>query len=133
MVVISQKGKKRLGGWIFLKDMLASEILEVGNELHIECLWFCLQSVLQDKLDKVKTHWNTRRIRKSKYGTLSGVLDVLYCLLERSVGDECILLIEQHTINEMEEYFQTEKSSNINKNDTVVKIDCQEIFPLSYR
>ena len=106
--------------------MIASGIVEVGNELHMECLWFCFQSVLQDELDKVKTHWNTHRIRKSKYGTVSGVPDVLYFLPERSGGDECIVLIEQHTINEMEEYLQTEETSN--SNNTVVENDYQEYF-----
>ena len=119
--------KGKTSWWMdFFKDMIASGIVEVGNELHMECLWFCFQSVLQDELDKVKTHWNTHRIRKSKYGTVSGVPDVLYFLPERSGGDECIVLIEQHTINEMEEYLQTEESSN--SNNTVIENDYQEYF-----
>lgn len=58
----------RAGWWIdFFKDMAESGVLDIGNTLHMECLWFCFESVLQDELDKVKDHWNSHRIRPSRW------------------------------------------------------------------
>ncbi|CAB4018715.1 Hypothetical predicted protein [Paramuricea clavata] len=62
--------------------MAATEVLDIGSEFHLECLWFGFESLLQNDLDKVKNHWNTHRIRRSKYGTVPGVPDILvfFCL-----------------------------------------------------
>lgn len=70
----------RAGWWIdFFKDMVTAGILDLGNSLHMECLWFCFQPLIDSELDKVKVHWNTHRIRSSRHqGTVSGVPDILY-------------------------------------------------------
>lgn len=69
----------RSSWWIdFFKDMAAAELLDIGSEFHLECLWFCFQSLLQNDLNKVKNNWNTHRIRRSKYGTAPGVPDILF-------------------------------------------------------
>ena len=53
----------RAGWWIDLfKDMGESGVLDIDHTLHMKCLWFCFQSVLQDELDKVKDHWNSHCI-----------------------------------------------------------------------
>ena len=37
----------RAGLWIdFFKDMAESGLLDIGNTLHMECLWFCFEPVL---------------------------------------------------------------------------------------
>lgn len=63
----------------FFKDMIASGQLELGNILHMECLWFCFEPVLSLELDAIKIQWNTHRIRQTRnHGTVSGVPDVMY-------------------------------------------------------
>ena len=44
----------RSGFWIdFFKDMVEQTILQLGNEFHMECLWFCFSWLIQLDLDKV--------------------------------------------------------------------------------
>ena len=80
----------RTDWWInFFKDMSESGMLNIGNQLHMECLWFCFSSILQKDLDGVIEHWNTHRIRRSRHGTVPGVPDVLYFLPKTSGRSDC--------------------------------------------
>lgn len=93
----------RTSWWIDLfKEMVNSELLDLGNMLHTECLWFCFQGVLQEDLDEVRLHWNTHRIRYSRHGTVPGVPDVLYHVPEQSGGFECKVSLSRETIHEVE-------------------------------
>ena len=57
----------RAGWWIgFFKDMTSFGILDLGNILHMECLWFCFRPGIETELEHVKIHWNTHRIRHSR-------------------------------------------------------------------
>lgn len=40
----------------FFKDMVDSGILDIGNDLDMECLWFCIESFLQDELYRTRIH-----------------------------------------------------------------------------
>ena len=51
---------------------------DIGNELHLECLWFCFSSILQRDVNGLVEHWNTHQIRLSRHGTVPGVPNVLY-------------------------------------------------------
>ena len=105
----------RAGWWIdFFKDMAESGVLDIGNTLHMECLWFCFESVLQDELDKVKDHWNSHRIRPSRNATVSGVPDVLYYLPQRSGGIECLHIVQREQVDEMEHHIQYENPDESN-------------------
>ena len=105
----------RAGWWIdFFKDMAESGVLDIGNTLHMECLWFCFESVLQDELDKVKDHWNSHRIRPSRNGSVSGVPDVLYYLPQRSGGIECLHIVQRQQVDEMEQHIQYENPDESN-------------------
>jgi hypothetical protein len=76
----------RSSWWIdFFKEMAVTEVLDIGSEFHLECLWFCFESLLQNDLDKVNNHWNTHRIRRSKYGTVPSVPDILFFCLSVQV------------------------------------------------
>lgn len=87
----------------FFKDMCASAVLDLSNELHKECIWFCFNNIIQDMLDEVKIHWNTHRIRKSKYGAVAGIPNVLYHLPEDHGGIPCKCpLPSQHQIAQVE-------------------------------
>ena len=97
----------RTSWWIdHFNSMANSGLLDIDNKLHKECLWFCYQQLLQDELDRVKHHWNTHRIRPSRYGTVPGVPNVLYHLPHRSGGIECKVAIPADKINVMEIYVQ---------------------------
>ncbi|KAK2558002.1 hypothetical protein P5673_019570 [Acropora cervicornis] len=76
--------------WIdFFNQMCDSELLDLGDELQVECLWFCFSGVLQEHFDTVKFHWNTHRTRPSRHGTASGIPNVLYHLPDCTGGIEC--------------------------------------------
>lgn len=93
----------RSSWWIDLfKGMADTGILELGNTLHKECLWFCFHSVLQVDLDNVRDHWNTHRIRPSRHGTVPGVPDVLYYLPQLSGGFDCKVSVSTDKIQRME-------------------------------
>ena len=94
----------RGGSWIdFFKDMSATGILEIGNMLHMECLWFCFQPVISTELERVREHWNTHRIRSSRmHGHVSGVPNILYYLPDRSGAIECKYGVDDESIAEME-------------------------------
>lgn len=93
--------------WIDLfKDLVESGMVDLGNELHRECLWFCYSSLIQKDLDHVKDHWNTHRIRPSRYGTVPGVPNVLYHLPERSGGSDCGIQVALDKLYEMEAYLE---------------------------
>lgn len=105
----------RAGWWIdFFKDMVTSGILDLGNSLHMECLWFCFHSILTNELEKVKIQWNTHRIRHSRnQGTVSGIPDVMYYLPERTNGIECKCTVTAHQIQEMEQKVQFEEDDEV--------------------
>ena len=83
------------GYWIdFFKDLVEETTLQLGNTLHMECLWFCFSSLLQLDLDKVKDHWNSHYIRKSRYDTVSGLPDILYFLPEYNGKQDALLTLK---------------------------------------
>ena len=77
-------GQGRAGWWIdIFKDMVSAGLLDIDNVMQMEVLWFCFEAVLQNVVDKIKQHWNTRYIRCSEHGTAPGVPDVLFYLPDR--------------------------------------------------
>ena len=99
--------------WIdFFKDMVEHGMFDTGNVIHMECLWFCFQEILQEELDKVKVHWNTHRIRNSQYSHVSGVPDVLYFLPERSGGVDCKVPLSTQEISQLESQLTTDNTSH---------------------
>lgn len=75
--------KNRSNWWKnFFKDLESQGIIDSSSELRKECLWYCFSGVIQSDLDAVKEHWNTHRIRKSRFDTVSGRPDALFYLPE---------------------------------------------------
>ena len=64
--------------------------------------WFCFHGVLQEDLNNVRNHWNTHRIRPSRYGTVPGVPDVLYYLPQHSGSFDCKISVSAEKVREME-------------------------------
>ena len=113
--------KMRSHWWInFFKDMCSSGLLDVGNYLHKECLWFCFYRILNEDLQKTMTSWNSHHIRPSRHDCISGSPDVLYFLPERSGGVNNLQTVSSAKITEME--LQQENDEGIEDND------CQEYF-----
>ena len=103
----------RAGWWIdFFKDMVSAGLLDIGNVMQMEALWFCFEAVLQNELDKVKQHWNTHRIRRSGHGTVPGVPDVLFYLPDRSSAVDCKWVVQSRNIDEMEQHLNVENNDN---------------------
>lgn len=100
--------------WInFFKDMVDGRLVDLTQELEIECLWFCFSKLLQNVLDEVKEHWNTHRIRKSRRDTLSGWPDSLYYLPELHwVSDQFLLAITGEEMNYTRSYVIESDSDN---------------------
>ena len=57
-------------------------VFTTGNELQMECLWFCFSGLIQQDVDRVKEHWNSHYIRGSRYDTVKGRPNELFYLPE---------------------------------------------------
>ena len=92
------------GGFSFLKTcwMVGWWRVDIGNEIHKECLWFCFHGILQNALDEMKLYWNTHYIRRSRHETVGGVPDMLFHLPERSGGYDCCVEVSQAKMFEMD-------------------------------
>lgn len=103
----------------FFKDLFERAVCTSGNELEMECLWFCFSSLIQQDLDHVKDHWNTHYIRRSRHDTVPGRPDELFHLPEMHNAEDFIQVVSeqqcqdvsenypniQEVANEYEEYF----------------------------
>ena len=70
--------------WInFFKDFRDVGLYCDDDPLHVECLRFCFQPLIQEELNRVAQHWNLHRIRPSlNQESPPGRPDVLYFLPE---------------------------------------------------
>ena len=94
--------RHRTSWWIDLfKDMVESNVLLLGNNLHMECLWFCFANLIQADLDKVKEQWNSHYFRKSRFDTIAGIPDVLYFLPESVGKSDCLIPVSNQQIQAM--------------------------------
>lgn len=89
--------RNRSSWWIdFFKNLIEQDIFNPGNELQMECLWICFSQLIQNDLNLVKEHWNTHRIRRSSYHTVSGRPDELFFLPELHGGTDHLLCQVTH-------------------------------------
>lgn len=108
--------QSRSNWWInFFKDMCDSRMIELGNEFHMECLWFCFWRVIQNELDEVRDHWNSHYIRKSRHDTVPGVPDILYYLPENNGAVDCLVPVSGAKIQEVEPQCHMEEEENLYK------------------
>ncbi|XP_046861247.1 uncharacterized protein LOC124454484 [Xenia sp. Carnegie-2017] len=105
--------RSRSNWWInFFKGLVHDGVVLLGNLIHMECLWFCFQSVLQNELNDIIDHWNTHYIRRSRYDTIPGVPNRLYFLPQLTGGADYIVQVPTDKINEMEEECEMEEGLN---------------------
>jgi len=89
----------------YFKEMVYEGIIETGNIIHQECVWFVYSGLLQSDLEDVKNEWNDHCIRKSVYSVVSGIPNQLYFLPETKgfehqgvpVSEQVIETLEDHT------------------------------------
>ena len=88
----SQFARQRSNWWRhFFQDLVSRNEFDSTDNFQAEALWFAFSGLLQEELEFVKEHWNTHKIRKNRYGTVSGRPDALYYLPE-SFGETSDLL-----------------------------------------
>ena len=100
--------------------MLEQQVFTSGNELQMECLWFCFATLIQQDLDRLKEDWNSHYSRESRHDTVKGRPKELFYLPElRGTDDflapvsaqQCNFITENsppltESTNEYQAYFQ---------------------------
>ena len=106
--------RSRMTWWMnFFKDLMEQAVFIPGNQLQIECLWFCFSSIIQQDLDFVVQHWNSHYIRRSRHDTISGRPDELFYLPELHSGKDLSHQVsEQECQYVKENYLSLEESRN---------------------
>ena len=61
-------------------------VIDMTSAIDKECLWFCFSKIINKDFDVLKDHWNSQRIRKSRFETIPGRPNVLYYLPDISGG-----------------------------------------------
>jgi len=113
----SHFSKSRASWWRnFFKDLESIGTIDLSREESKECLWFCFSSLLQTDFNHVKEHWNSHRIRKSRFETTSGIPDCLYSIPHLSNG--VTGLKQLVSVNEIEHAFG---SINIKEEDNITQ------------
>ena len=76
----------------FFKYMKSIETATFKNIIETECLWYCFLTILQNDFNSAKDHWNTHRVRNSRFQTIHGRPNALYEISSRSRGQEFLKL-----------------------------------------
>ena len=88
----SQFARQRSNWWRqFFQDLVSRNEFDSTDNFQAEALWFAFSGLLQEELEFVKEHWNTHKIRKNRYGTVSGRPDALYYSPESFGGTSDLL------------------------------------------
>jgi hypothetical protein len=104
----------------FFSDLESREEIDLSYDLSKECVWYCFHDLLQKDIDTVKEHWNTHRIRRSRYNTVPGRPDSLFYFPESHGGVSNLLkevpeqeinyayeeIVQMNQVNEYQEYFE---------------------------
>ena len=60
------------GGNIFFLHLETEGVIDMTSAIDKECLWFCFSKIIQKDFDVLTDHWNSHRIRKSRFETIPG-------------------------------------------------------------
>ena len=60
----SLQSKEQIGGGIFSKIWFPVSIFDSTDNFQVKALWFSFSGLLQEELNFIMEHWNTRTIRK---------------------------------------------------------------------
>ena len=96
----------RASCWInFFKDLSNQGSLTTGNDLEMECLWFCFCKLIQQDLDDIQHHWNTHYICRSRYDTIPGRPNELFYLPESRQAHDFLQPIDEHQLQHINEEY----------------------------
>ena len=135
--------QNNLSWWINMcKDAMEWEIFTPGNNVEMDCLWFCLSGVIQLDFDRVKSHWNSHYIHRSRHETIAGRPNELYFLPElhscqnviQDISDQDIQMVLQNipaqpSENDYQDYFK----QAVNERGLSSPQDWQEAFELYHK
>ena len=95
--------------WITIfKDMVVNGLFDISLNLHLQCLRFCFFGVLQHEFDKIKSLWNSHRIRHiENSNSPGGRPDVLYFTPEGLVVTDHKFPLDSHDVNLAMDYCET--------------------------
>ena len=67
--------------WVnFFQHLIHEGKLDTSNKLHLECVWFYFNNLIQNELNSFMKEWNSHYVHKSRFKTVSRILDDLYFL-----------------------------------------------------
>ena len=113
---------KTKGNWWkhFFLHLETEGVIDMTSAIDKECLWFCFSKIIQKDFDVLTDHWNSHRIRKSRFETIPGRPNVLCYLpdlsggatdLKLHVSDQQVYAVlgyvspDNNVLNEYQEYF----------------------------
>ena len=100
--------------WInFFKDLVDRYVVNTADELNMQCMWFCFKDVLQSNLDRVRDHWNTHYIRKSRHDTIPGRPDELFYLPENHGFEDFKCAVSEQQLEDMGEYCEVPEENSV--------------------
>ena len=89
--------KTRGNWWKYFFLLLETEgVIDMTSAIDKECLWFCFCKIIQKDFDVLTDHWNSHRIRKSRFEAIPGRPSVLYYLPDLSGGATDLKLHVSH-------------------------------------
>ena len=102
--------KRTYTTWIinYFKEMMETDVLRLGDQFQMECLWFTYSELLQSELNKMRIEWNSHLIRKSRQASVCGIPDDMFFIPEifgykkfgRGVSDDTIdWILQQRNIH----------------------------------
>ena len=98
----------------FFKDLEENGTIDLSHEESKECLWFCFSNILKRDIDHVKEHWNSHRIRSSRFETVPGRPNVLYNSPQLSNGEENLILpVSNEEIDHAFDSISIEEEDNV--------------------
>ena len=104
----------------FFLHLETEGVIDMTSAIDKECLWFCFSKIIQKDFGVLTDHWNSHRIRKSRFETIPGRPNVLYYLpdlsggatdLKLHVSDQQVNAVlgyvspDNNVLNEYQEYF----------------------------
>ena len=107
--------RRGYSNWVidYFKTLVVDGIINTGNELHQDCIWFVYSMFLQNELDTVMDEWNNHYIRKSNDSQVSRIPNELFYLPEIRDFEECGMPVNDETIHNIleEKNFHEEEAA----------------------
>lgn len=91
--------------WIsHFQELSEIGIIDISNELHVECCRFCYMPLLSVELQDIVKLWNTHYIRKSRNENVPhGKPDIIYYLPEVFGGRDHLHPVDDNEVTELHE------------------------------